>query len=345
MSSFSANAILAKARSMYSSHLSKTNYEELLKRRNINDLVTYLKSETVYSRALEAIKEGNVRREQLETILNEDSFQRLSRLMRYASKKEMEFYRLGIEEEELKLIFEKIRLIESPMYATYEFKIPHYLVRYASFDLYGLLTVNSYDDLLKLLYSTSYYDVLLKFKPKDNQKIDTNLLERELKHVYYSSYVDVVKKLFKGQKQKDLLTMIYTMIELSNITKIYRLKKYFNADTQTIKNSIFSEYSRIPTSYMNELIEAKDSSEFLKKLASSPYKLYVDDSEFVYIEYYSEKIKYNLAKRYMRFSTDSSLVFMTYKLVHSIEIDNLKHIIEGLRYGEEPDKIAELLIY
>ena len=93
---------------------------------------------------------------------------------------------------------------------------------------------------------------------------------------------------------------------------------------------------------MFELIETKDASEFLKKLAESPYKLYIDDHEFVYIEYYTEKIRYNLARRFMRFSTDSALVYMTYKIVFQIEIDNLKHIIEGLRYGEAPSQIETM---
>lgn len=71
-------------------------------------------------------------------------------------------------------------------------------------------------------------------------------------------------------------------------------------------------------------LKPKDASEFLKKLSESPYKLYVDDQEFVYIEYYTEKIRYNLARRFMRFSTDSALVYMTYKIVYQVEIDNLK---------------------
>ena len=69
------------------------------------------------------------------------------------------------------------------------------------------------------------------------------------------------------------------------------------------------------------------------------------DNEFVYIEYYTEKINYHLAKRFMRFSTDSALVYMTYKIVYQVEIDNLKHIIEGLRYGETPSQIESMLIY
>lgn len=345
MSSFSSNAILAKARSMYSHRLTEQNYEELLKRRSINDLVAYLKSETAYSGILADLKEVNIHRGQLEALLNKEIFLRLDRLMRFASKKELEFYRLGVMELEIQLILTKARLIVSDYYTGYEIEIPEYLNKYASFDLYGLLAINDYDSLLLLLKGTKYYDALLKYKPEDDERFDSNMLELELKHIYYAQYVDVVNKLYRGKKRKDLLTMINTSIELQNITKIYRLKKYFNATPDQIRETLFMEYSRIPKSVMSELIETKDASEFLRKLAESPYKLYVDDHEFVYIEYYTEKIRYNLARRFMRFSTDSALVYMTYKIVYQVEIDNLKHIIEGLRYGEAPSQIEAMLIY
>lgn len=345
MSSFSSNAILAKARSMYSHRLTEQNYEELLKRRSINDLVAYLKSDTAYSDILMELKDANIHRGQLEALLNKEIFLRLNRLMRYASKKELEFYRLGVTELEIQLILLKARLIDSEYYTGYEVEIPEYLNKYASFNLYGLAKVNDFEGLLIILRSTKYYNALLKYIPKDDKPMDSNLLEVELKHIYYMEYVDTVNRLFKGKKRKDLLTMINTSIELQNITKIYRLKKYFNATPKQIRETLFLEYSRIPKSMMDEFIETKDASEFLKKLANSPYKLYIDDSEFVYIEYYTETIKYHLAKRFMRFSTDSALVYMTYKIVFQIEVDNLKHIIEGLRYGEPASQIEAMLIY
>lgn len=345
MSSFSSNAILAKARSMYSRRLTEQNYEELLKRRSVNDLVAYLRSDTVYDGVLSELKDVNIHRGQLEALLNKETFLRLHRLMRYASKKELEFYHLGVTELEIQLILTKIRLIVSDYYTGYEIEIPSYLNKYASFNIYGLLTVNDYDGMLILLRGTKYYDILLKYKPKDDEPLDSNMLELEFKHIYYTEYVDTVNKLFRGKKRKDLLTMITTSIELQNITKIYRLKKYFNATPDQIRETLFLECSRIPRKIMDEMIEAKDANDFLKKLANSPYKLFIDDSEFVYIEYYTEKIKYNLAKRFMRFSTDSALVYMTYKIVYQIEVENLKHIIEGLRYGEAPSQIEKLLIY
>ena len=345
MSSFSSNAILAKARSMYSQRLTEANYEELLKKRSISDLVAYLKSETVYESVLSELKDNNVHRGQLEALLNKEIFARLNRLMRYASKKELEFYKLSVTELEIQLLLTKIRLISSDMYSGYEMQIPTYLNKYTSFRLYGLLKINDYDGLLSLMKGTKYYQTLLKYKPTDNQPIDTNMLELDFKHIYYQEYIDTVHRLFKGKRRKDLLTMIQTSIELQNMTKIYRLKKYFHASPEQIRETLFLEDTRIPARAMDEMIEAKDASEFLKKLASSSYKLYIDDNEFVFIEYHTEKIKYFIAKRFMRFSTDSALVFMTYKIVFQIEIDNLKHIIEGLRYGESPPQIQSMLIY
>lgn len=346
MSSFSSNAILAKARSMYSQRLTESNYEELLKRRDVNDLANYLRSDTVYNEVLSTFKEGTIHRGQLEALLNKEIFLRLNRLARYAPKKEMEFYKLSITDIEIQLLLQKIRIVTSKIYTGYEIEIPDYLGKYANFNIYGLLGVEDYDGLLKCLKGSKYYDALLKYRPSDDEEhFDTNLLELELKHIYYYEYIGTVKKLYKGKKQKDLLTMLNTSIELQNITKIYRLKKYFNATPDQIREVLFMESSRIPRSQMEELIAAKDASEFLRMLASSPYKLYVDDREFVYIEYYTEKIKYHLARRYMRFSTDSALVYMTYKIVYQIEIDNLKHIIEGIRYGEQPHQIAKMLIY
>ena len=345
MSSFSSNAILAKARSMYSKKLTELQYEELLKRRSINDLVNFLKSETVYSDILSELKDSTVHRGQLETLLNKEVFVRLNRLIRYSSKKDREFYRLSITKLEYQLILTKLRLISSDLYSYYDMEIPDYLAKHASYNLYGLLAIQDYEGLLSLLRGTKYYTTLLKYKPQKDEPVDTNMLELEFKHIYYKEYISTVNKLFKGKKKDDLLTMINTSIELQNITKIYRLKKYFKATPEQIRETLFLEHSRIPARVLNEMIEAKDAEEFLKKLANSAYKLYVDNNEFVYIEYYTEKIKYNLAKRFMRFSTDSALVFMTYEIVYQIEIDNLKHIIEGLRYGESPSQIKSMLIY
>ena len=72
---------------------------------------------------------------------------------------------------------------------------------------------------------------------------------------------------------------------------------------------------------------------------------YMDEKEYIYIEYYAEKIKYNLSKRIMRFSSSPPLVFMTYIILHQIEIMNLVNIVEGIRYGMNEEQIEKTCIF
>ena len=142
-----------------------------------------------------------------------------------------------------------------------------------------------------------------------------------------------------------MLDLIFVTIELANITKIYRYKKYFNESNEVIKNSLFLEFSRIPIRMYDKLIEAADADELMKLLANSRFKVYLGDHDYPYIEYYVEEVKYNVAKRNMRFSSSGPLVYLTYSILQRIEIDNLKHIIEGIRYGRDASSIEDTLIY
>ena len=159
------------------------------------------------------------------------------------------------------------------------------------------------------------------------------------------SHVETIKKHFKGSVQKDLLNIHYTSIELKNISKIYRYKQYFHESEDSIRSSLFLQYSRLPKDMMNRLISASGPKEVLSLLSTSKYNFYMDDKEFAYIEYYADSIQYNIAKRYMRFSNSAPLVYMTYCILQRIEIDNLKHIIEGIRYNQPVSKIENTLIY
>ena len=95
---------------------------------------------------------------------------------------------------------------------------------------------------------------------------------------------------------------------------------------------------------MQKLFELVIYNKICLLYTSSKYKLYIGDKDYTYIEYYVEEIKYNIAKRYMRFSSNAPLVYLTYSILQKVEIDNLKHIIEGIRYKRDASSIEEMLI-
>lgn len=52
-----------------------------------------------------------------------------------------------------------------------------------------------------------------------------------------------------------------------------------------------------------------------------------------------------ISQKIHAFSNSAPLVYMTYCILQRIEIDNLKHIIEGIRYNQPVSKIENTLIY
>ena len=89
----SSNALCAKAKAMYGNRLKEESYSELCRKQTLGDMVTYLKTQTNYSDALKNINVRNVHRHQLEAALNEEYFSRCTRLMKYAPRKNLDFYR------------------------------------------------------------------------------------------------------------------------------------------------------------------------------------------------------------------------------------------------------------
>ena len=207
----SSNALCAKAKAMYGNRLKEESYSELCRKQTLGDMVTYLKTQTNYSDALKNINVRNVHRHQLEAALNEEYFSRCTRLMKYAPRKNLDFYRQEIIAIEIGLIVDKVISIKEKDTASFSLEIPDYLASKLSFNVYGLVNVDSYKGLITYLKNTRYYRILANFDFRD--PIDINGLERKLKSLYYHVYVELINKYFSGSERKDLLDLIFVTIE------------------------------------------------------------------------------------------------------------------------------------
>lgn len=339
----SANALCAKAKAMYGKRIQNEGYMDLCRKQSVGEVVTYLKSQTKYSDVLSDINVRNVHRHQLEVSLQKEYFERCARLMKYVPRSSQQFYLQEVMKIEIDIILDKVSGLKEEG-NVFSLDLPSYLASKTSFNIYELMNIESFQELIEFFKGTKYETIICAFDfTKD---IDFNDLEKQLIELYYDSYIKMIKKLYKGKMQKQLLSILYTSIELNTITKIYRLKKYFNAPSDQIRKVVSLKYNRLPKTVIESMVEAKDAKQFMQILAQSKYSVYTDpDDEFVYIEYYVEKIKYNVAKRYMRFSNEAPLVYITYCILQKIELDNLKHIIEGIRYNRDASSIEEMLIY
>ncbi|WP_249028952.1 V0D/AC39 family V-type ATPase subunit [Tannockella kyphosi] len=338
----STNALCAKAKAMYGKRLKEEQYSELIRKDSIGEVVTYLKGHVGYQDALKDINVRNIHRQQVEDLLKREYFERCNKMLKYIPRKNQEFYLKVLMKIEIEIILDKIQRVLFGSQEALTYDLPTYLEAKTSFAFHELVQAKNIQEIKECLMHSKYAKIMNKFDVVSFE--DMSILEKELLDFYYQSYVLSIEKHFRGKTKQQLLDVLYTLVELKNMEKIYRLKTYFHFTPEQIKKTVSLQYGRLNSNTLDQLVESKDGKEFLKKLSLSRYQAYYDDQEYAYIEYYIDTIKYNVAKRYLRFSSNAPVVYLTYSILESIEIDNLKHIIEGIRYQKDPSTIEEMLI-
>ena len=345
MSDQSSLAMAAKAKAMYGKHLKSDDYTELLRKKTVQEIAGYLKSETAFKSVLQGINEFAIHRGHLEMLIRQTFYLDFLELIRYGQSNKDHFYEYGVLMIEMKQILMTIRLLSETDKTNQIAQLPIFANRMISFDVEKLIKVNTFDELLNVLKNTPYYNLLKPLKPRSLLDIDYANFEVILKSYYYKRVYEIIEKEFTGKDKQDIRDLFDTQIELENITKIYRLKKYYNSSPSEIKKVLNPTYKRINKKLLEELIDTKDAHGFLLAINQNGYNIPTDIKEFQYIEYQTDAIMFDLNKRLMRFSTNPNIILVSYLSLLEIEIRNIIDIIEGIRYKVENDKIAKLLIY
>lgn len=340
-----SGAIAAKAKAMYGHRITSDQYEELIRKRSVTEIAQLLKNETGFANTLKDIHETTIHRGQLEHFLHQDMYQRLDKLVRYADGKEKAYFLAVLKEIELEQLLTRIRMILSQDFTYALSDVPLALERYSKLDTQKLIVSKTYEELLEGLKGSDYEKRLAPFATKDMAHFDYTGCEMALYHYYIEYVMHTIDRVFKGKTRRTLRQMWATRIELDNITRIYRYKKFFHVDEDTIASSLMDCEGCIPKAKLKEMIAAKDAKELLALLAASPYHIHVDDKEYVYIEYFADHIKYHLAHRHMHYDSKAAIVYSAYQLMAEREIENLINIIEGVRYRISPDEMKTMLIY
>jgi V/A-type H+/Na+-transporting ATPase subunit C len=345
MPSASANAISAKAKSMYGKFLKEEDYERLGKLRSVPDLVAVLKSHPNYKDVLRDVKEATVHRGQLEALIKKNMFDNILRLIKMAPPDEADFYKLNIVVQENEVILAIIRTMISKETDDIKGKLPYFFDVHTPVDMKELLKTETFEDLLSAIRRTPYHDILKPYSTRDTENLRYLDIEHALEAYYYDEAFKRIDRFYSGSLARDLKSVFQTRIELGNIIKIYRLKKFYKADPGTIKSVLITAHSRFSEKDLDRIIRIEDPDLILDYLSKSEHAMYTSDKDYVYVEYYAGKIRYDLARKFMYFSTDVPKTYIAFLTLAEIEIDNLTNIIEGIRYQVEENDIRQMLIY
>ncbi len=342
-SEMASNAILAKARAMYGKCLSDNDYRQLMDCRNVSEVASYLKSRTNYRSVLAGLNENEVHRGQLEPILRQNLYYDISSLSRYARDKSLVFSNFIISEMEIEQIIRCLTLLNIGRADEFVFGLPMAMTKFARIDLKAFSTVRSFDDLLDVLASSHYAAALRKHRPKDGERADISIIEAELNNQNYAMVMEAFDKQKSTRDRDELKDTFSAMLDFRNISRIIRLKRYFNYSAEKIM-PLLIPYGKLSKRTVEELCSASDAREVFE-LARSTYlgrlmsKLKYNDQSMM-----ANALLSMYCKHHLRLSANPTIVMISYVYLKQIEIANIVNIIESTRYGLSPDEKSAMLV-
>ena len=345
MSNYAGNAIITKAKSLFGKRLRPEDYEELLRFKTIPEIVGYLKKKDKYTNTLEDVIEYSMHRGQLEDLIKKSYFDNLARMVKFVSTSDKKFYELDMIRREIEIVLSSIRSIISGNIESSIRDLPLFFKQHASFDIEELSKSLTMKDLLTELKDTRYYDLIVPYYADNATDIRYSDIEHSLYLKYHDIVIERINKYYKGKNRNLLMDIYQSKVEIENVIKIYRLKKFYNATEIEIMNAILTKNIRMGKTKLKELINLENPDEILEVLSKSQFSEFKDKDNYIYIEYQAGKIKYNLAKRYMYFSNFPPIVYSVFLILNEIEKTNIFNIIEGIRYDIDKEDIRKMLIY
>jgi V/A-type H+-transporting ATPase subunit C len=345
MSSWANNTILTKAKSIYGNFIKPDEYEKMAKFKSISELVGYLKKHDNYRDILKDVQENSIHRGNLESLIKKNAFDQVIRLIKQVHTKDLEFYELDIVHQENEVILSTLRTFISDEVEDNKGKVPYFFDIHTSINMSLVLKATNYMELLSALENTPYYKLLKPFETRSRDNIRYLDIEFILEDYFYDEAFRRIEKYYSGSILKDLKSIFQTRIELSNIIKIYRLKKFYQAEPKTIKGLLIKKNTRISEKKIDEIIALSNPDAILKYLSTSEFSRFSSDKDYIYVEYYAGRIRFDLAKKFMYFSTNVPKVYLAFVTLSNFQIENLTNIIEGIRYQIDESEIKQMLIY
>ena len=338
-------AVSAKARAKYGRFLTDRDYSNILACQNVAEVMVYLKSHTHFASVLSEVNERDVHRGRLEQMLRQYLFNQFDSLCRYDSSVSAGFSSYVVEKTEVEQIIRFLILLNSNSTEKFIFQFPEFLSKHSEFDINKLANARDYDEFLGALKHSSYYEILRVYKPDPNGRLPISDIENKLYDHILKNMLELIRKKTKGNERQELETLFRTINDYSIFSRILRLKEYYNLSPEVIRSNMLSEYSNLSARIIDKMCEAESTEEIFKIMQNSGHGKTMSKIGYNNFDDINPRIQYRLAKRYIHFSANPSVVMISFMFLSETELMNVISLIEGIRYKLDPKQIQSLIIH
>ena len=315
--------------------LDKEQWKEILEFSTIDQLAEFLKSHT---EILNDLKEDNIHREDLETVLNKYKTHEIENLLHYVSGPYKSFVKtmlISSEIADLSLILRKVARKESLEGIDNSFV---HSEKYSNLPYDKLLSSSSVIQLTENLQNTPYFNELRNLSNEDAISREFHI-EMKLQLIYYNDLLSKAENLDKADMRtaKDIIGY---KVDLENVQWIYRATSYYEISPEEILNYCLIGGRKISYNLLKKLCYTKSKEDFMK-LANSYLRF--DFFEDVSNEKNAISIDTHMFNYIKNTKFDGIGSVIAYVTLIGIIIDDLTTVTEGIKYHIPKEKIKEYL--
>lgn len=336
---FPSIAAITKARVLYANMLKREQLLNIARCKNVAEIADFLASNTYYKTCISHLNLENIHRGQLEILINKHKFENYKKISRYAPEDSV--HNFIMESFEIAEILRFVMFLKLNKKERYIPLLPNFLISKCKVKFLKLEGVKGVDGLLEFLKNTHYYNILKSACAGDDE-LSYTVFEYELYKYFFSKLLKFVNFKTKNIELFELNKLIKSKIDNINLCYVYREKILANCNAEQIKKRIFPFHKKLNSKTINNIINCKNKDYFGKAVGS--FFPSVKDFKIEDIEIYSQINEYKICKSCFHMSSNIATVFYCFLVLQNIEVQNLTHIIEGVRYGMPPEKIENLLV-
>ena len=332
------NALLAKTRAMYARRLSPEQYGELLSCRTSGEVAAYLKDKTPYGRHMDTTDPNTIHRGRLENRLREIQSRHLAGLSRYAYAIHSPFYTCFLLE------WETEQLERSLAYAAGHLPMelpaaPEFFIAHSAVDWAAVEQADSAAAWVQALSGTPYAKLCRPLVQGDGP-VDMAALDQALRRYRTEQLLALAQSAYDGAERQAVLEQLKTEIDCANLVLIYRtgVLRRFPAGA----GAFLLEGGLLTDAQLRQLLAAADRRAFNEVLSHTRYRALTVQAE-EYVELTVDRWWFRYCQHQLRFTTDPSVAMLCYAALRRLELKNILHLIEGVRYGVT-DTAAAMLI-
>ncbi len=335
------SGIVTKIRAMEARLLKPEQFEEIAGLHSVPEVFSYLKENSSYADALEAIDEARLHRGDIEKVLTLSLYQDYQKIFAFCSLDQRRFLKLYMKRYEIDLINYCFRIVINHYSQPFDidYKRP-FFDKYSSISIERLIESRTTDELVENLKDTEYYLPLKRLQ--DRQSVTLFDYDLTLDLYYFSTIWKERKKVLKKKELEIFTHDCGSQIDLLNLQWIYRAKKYYEMPPVHIYSLLIPIHYKISIDLIKELVESANMEDFFAAMAKTSYSHHYDFEQHLTIEQMYTNCLYHLYTADKRSNPYSIATINTYLFLKEEELRKLTIAMECIRYNLTP---GETLAY